>query len=141
MAKTKKKQKLAYDPESRAFKDAIHNALTEAQGIPTKSKKPKSQMRDFKSMDDVDRQAKGGILKMRKGGKPAVKPKKPKHSTMLEGERPMPITSQPFFTERFDPSKSKRQNKTSKKSAPTPMRDGGKIDGCAMRGKTRGRYV
>jgi len=141
MAKTKKKQKLAYDPESRAFKDAIHNALTEAQGIPTKSKKPKPQMRDFKSMDDVDRQAKGGILKMRKGGKPAVKSKKPKHSTMLEGERPMPITSQPFFTERFDPSKSKRQNKTSKKSAPTPMRNGGKIDGCATRGKTKGRYV
>ena len=85
--------------------------------------------------------AKGGILKMRKGGKPAAKPKKPKHSTMLEGERPMPITSQPFFTERFDPSKSKRQNKTSKKSAPTPMRNGGKIDGCATRGKTKGRYV
>ncbi len=69
MAKAKKKQKLAYDPESRAFKDAIHNALTEAQGLPTKSKKPKPQMRDFKSMDDVDRQAKGGILKMRSGGK------------------------------------------------------------------------
>jgi len=69
MAKVKKKQKLAYDPESRAFKDAVHNALAEAQGLPTKLKKPKPQMRDFKSMGDVDRQAKGGkVAKMAHGG-------------------------------------------------------------------------
>ena len=82
-----------------------------------------------------------------RSSKPAVKPKKPTHRNMLEGERPMPITSQPLFTERFDLMKEDRQNKKSKTSAPKSKRNGGKIakmahgGGIELRGKTRGRIT
>jgi len=78
-----------------------------------------------------------------RSSKPAVKPKKPTHRNMLEGERPM----RPLITERFDLMQEERQNKKSKTSAPKPKRNGGKIakmahgGGIELRGKTRGRIT
>ena len=90
--------------------------------------------------------SKNGITRMRKGGKPAVKPKKPTHRNMLEGSRPMrPLED--IFYKPFDVMKEDRQNKKSKTSAPKPKRNGGKIakmahgGGIELRGKTRGRIT
>ena len=82
--------------------------------------------------------SKNGITRMRKGGKPAVKPKKPTHRNMLEGSRPMRPLEDIFYND-FD--------KKSKTSAPKPKRNGGKIakmahgGGIELRGKTRGRIT
>ena len=82
--------------------------------------------------------SKNGITRMRKGGKPAVKPKKPTHRNMLEGSRPMRPLEDIFYND-FD--------KKSKTSAPKSKRNGGKIakmahgGGIELRGKTRGRIT
>ena len=72
--------------------------------------------------------------------KPRVGPK-PAPKTSKTTTKPDRLLTSDELERRYDMERRKNLNAASKTGKPTGYKKGGSIDGCAIRGKTKGRFV